>query len=334
LIDSWLHGVESIFVEDEASVSLAREAVRAAGARAGLAAEATAAIATAASELAHNQRRHARGGQIAVRTFERDGAGGVEVIAADAGEGIASPRAALEGVSSAAGGLGIGLAGVRGLCDEIDVDVRLGEGTCVWARKLAQPGRRRREIGVFGRPHPHERVSGDHAAFVRDADAITVAVADGLGHGPLAREASNAAVWQFLRSSGKELDDVFVACHEALKGTRGAVMTLARVREPAGVLRTASVGNVSAYVCGPAGTQRFGGASFVLGAPGALRVPRIEDAAPSSRDALVVHTDGITSRASLDGRLDLLREHPIVIAHTIVAELARADDDVLVLVAR
>jgi hypothetical protein len=49
---------------------------------------------------------------------------------------------------------------------------------------------------------------------------------------------------------------------------------------------------------------------------------------------LVMFTDGIGSRASIETDLSLLREPPIVIAHQLVERFAREDDDVLVLVAR
>ena len=44
--------------------------------------------------------------------------------------------------------------------DEVDIDVRLGEGTCVWARKFASPVPKAREVAIFGRPCEGEAVSG------------------------------------------------------------------------------------------------------------------------------------------------------------------------------
>jgi anti-sigma regulatory factor (Ser/Thr protein kinase) len=333
LIDTWLQGEAGIAVHDEASVSLARDEVRRVGARLALSAEITEAMTTVASELAHNHLAHARSGVVVVRSIERDGAPGIEVVAADRGEGIRDPERALRGTGESSSGLGIGLSGVRGLADEIDVDIRLGEGTCVWARKHATRARRRREIGIFGRAHPSERVSGDHAAFVRLPDALVVAACDGLGHGPPARDASSTAIARFVEHPERDASDVFVTCHEALKQKRGAVMAITRIAEPDGACASASVGNVSVYVAGT-DAKRFGGASFVLGSPGALRPPHVDRTVLAPRSALLLYSDGITSRAQLDGRADLLREHPIVIAQTVVREFARDDDDVLVLVAR
>jgi anti-sigma regulatory factor (Ser/Thr protein kinase) len=334
LTDSWLPDAHVIPIADEASVSLARDAVRREGARLGLSAVVIGALAHAASELGHNQLAHARGGQIALREIGRDGVPGLEIVAADRGEGILRPGTAFAGTGQSKTGLGVGLAGVMELADEVDVDVRLGEGSCVWARKFAEPVRRRREVGVMGRAHPLERVSGDHATFARLPDALVIAVADGLGHGPLAREASDAVVRSVAKAPHRELRAIVEECHDAVKGTRGAVMSIARIEEATGDLSGATVGNVTLYVCGPAVSARLGASSSVLGARGPKRPVRVEHAAVSARDVVIAYTDGITARASLEGELDLMREHPIVVAERMIERFAREDDDVLVLAAR
>jgi hypothetical protein len=71
----------------------------------------------------------------------------------------------------------------------------------------------------------------------------------------------------------------------------------------------------------------------VLGTNGA-RPPRIAREAHrlDERDVLVLFTDGIRSRFVLEDDLDLVREHPIVIAQRVVERFSREDDDVLVMV--
>ena len=333
LIDLWLRDTgESLSILDEASVSLAREAVRREGERLGLPVPVVASLATAASELGHNQLKPGHAGLIALRAIARDGVPGLEIVAADQGDGIENPTEALRGAGSASGGLGVGLSGVRNLVDEVDFDIRLGEGTCIWARKFATPVPRRQELGILGRPHPAERVSGDAAGFVRLEGSLTLAVADGLGHGPAAREASLMAIRHVLEHPERHLPDLQQECHAALSHTRGAVMALARIADDAATI--ASVGNVAAYVCGPGMSHRFVGSQFALGVPGPARNVRLDRAPIWPRDALLLYTDGLSARASLEGELDLLREHPIVVAHAMLERFGRDDDDALVLVAR
>ena len=59
----------------------------------------------------------------------------------------------------------------------------------------------------------------------------------------------------------------------------------------------------------------------------------LENIALGARDAVILFSDGISTKVDLRADLDLLREHPIVIAHQVVERFARDNDDALVLVA-
>jgi anti-sigma regulatory factor (Ser/Thr protein kinase) len=319
-------------VIDEASVSLVRERVREEGSRAGLDEVATGSLVSAASELAHNQLAHAKHGLVLVRPVERAGARGVEVIAADRGPGIADVRGALEGRGPHEGSLGVGLSAVCELADEVDLDVRLGEGTCVCARKFP-PGtspRRRRRVGVYGRAYPGERASGDDAVCVRTPDGLLVALADGLGHGDPARDASARAVRTVAAHAGEALDQILAATHGALLRTRGAVMTVARVHDADVAL--AGVGNVAAHGVGFGSTWRFGGTSSVLGDPRGYSRAASENRQLGAHSALVLCSDGVRTHIDLPGDPGLVREHPAVVAQHVVEHFGRNDDDALVVV--
>jgi anti-sigma regulatory factor (Ser/Thr protein kinase) len=336
LIREWMAGLTpTIAVEDEASVVLVRAAVREACDAAGFDVGAAGALAIVASELAHNQMAHARGGVVAVRGVERDGVAGVEVVAADEGEGIADPERALRDRESTSGSLGVGLGGAQRMSDEMDFDVRLGEGTCIRARKFAAPVRRRREVAILCRPCEGERVSGDHAVFARRPDALVLGVADGIGHGVLAREASARAIAVLRDKPDLAPEALLRACDLALAGSRGAVMTTVCVIEPGGATEHASVGNVTTRFVRRHASRALTGSAAVLGAP-SPRPKRIDvsQAQVGDDEAIVLFTDGISSRADLAADADLLRAQPIVIAHHILSSFGKTSDDALVLVAR
>ena len=328
---TWVGEAEGIPVIDEASVALVRARVREEAARVGLGDVPTAALVNVASELAHNQRVHARSGVVVVRSAQRGEERGLEVVAADLGGGIADVARALEGKRSTPDSLGVGLAAVLELADEVDIDVRLGEGTCVWARKFDGPAPRRPRVGVFGRRYPGEPCSGDDAAFVRAGGALVVGVVDGLGHGEMARQASVRAARVIADGGDLAPERVLAECDRRLVHTRGAVMAAARL-DAAGEVSVAGVGNVGAHVYGVGPSWRFGGSSFVLGAPGGARRIALEKHWVRARDILVPFSDGIRSKLDLTGERELLREHPAVIAQRIVERFARDDDDVLVMV--
>ncbi|MBX3185840.1 MAG: SpoIIE family protein phosphatase [Labilithrix sp.] len=334
LIDEWLPDADAIEVRDEASLSLVRDRVRDVAGEAGIDAEIAARAALVATELGRNQLRHAHRGRIAVRRVDRGAHRGLEIVAVDRGGGIVDPARALEGTPRIHGSLGVGLASVGENASEVDYDVRVGEGTAVWARVLPREAPRRRQVGVYGRPFAGEPRSGDHAGFRRTEDALVVTVCDGLGHGQPAREASSAACAVFHAERSTSPADILHACHGALGPTRGAVMAVARLGEVEGVFEAVSVGNVAVQMCAPRAARRFGGSSAVLGAGAAVAKLKVESAPLRTDDVLIMASDGVSSRFAVEDDLDLLREHPIVIAQGIVTRFGRENDDVIVLVAK
>src|SRR5207302_625292 len=71
-----------------------------------------------------------------------------------------------------------------------------------------------------------------------------VAAIDGLGHGEGAAQASGLAVETLAREPSAPVDDQLRRCHERLKGTRGAVMSLARFDSDRSEMTWSGVGNV------------------------------------------------------------------------------------------
>jgi anti-sigma regulatory factor (Ser/Thr protein kinase) len=334
LIDAWMAGTDPLPTIDDASVSVARELCRARGAELGLDRTVIESAAVAASELVRNHLVHGRRGQFAVLAVERSGVPGLELVAADLGLGIADPERALAGPGPSPRSLGAGLSGARRMTHEMDVDVRWGEGTCVRARIFAEPVPRRREVGILGRAFEEEPMSGDHAAFVRTSGALVVTVVDGIGHGPLARDAADRAVEAWRERAGLSPAAILDACEDELAGTRGVVMAVARLDEDLAAIEHAAVGNVTTRLDGHRRSRSLAGSASTLGARGARKRVAVESGALDDGEVLLMFTDGLTSRAGLSDEADLFREHPIVIAQRLLADFGRTTDDALVLVAR
>ena len=352
-VDEGLEGVGTCLrVRDLANVSEVRQAVRALGETVGLSAVQAESLVTAASELGHNQLAHAQQGEMAVRRIRRGGVAGLEVLASDRGPGIQDPRRAL-GVEpggarsvpstknpASGSGLGIGLSGVCRLADEVDFDVRQGEGTFVAARKFCQP-LPRREVAVLGRPLAGEPESGDDALFAWEGGDLLLAVADGLGHGPAAREASRRALTAVGAATSAPLLEALEAAHAATAGTRGTVLALAHFAAEEGILCHAGVGNVSAHLQHERQGRRFLVAAGFLGAThpdsrrrSPARRASEERVAVKPRDVLVMFTDGLSSRLDLGALVEFSREPPLVLAQQLLGQYGRDNDDALILVAR
>ncbi len=338
MIQTWLENdaESAIPILDEASVSQVREAVHELGRSISMERIRVEQLVTAASEVAHNQRLHAGGGMTLVRRCERAGVPGLEVIAADRGPGLADPTAAFSGAGHRppSTSLGVGLSAAHRMVDELDADVRMGEGSCFWLRKYAEPVARRLQLGLWARPKVGERVNGDDGAFARRNGELLLLVADGLGHGSEARTSSASVAAVVRKEPGRSLEALLLTADAALRGQRGAAVTLTRIDEASAGVECAAVGNVACAIDTRGGTSKFGSESWTVGIPTTRRKIRLQHKTLPSNAAVLLYSDGVSSRASLVDHGGMLLEHPLVVAHFVASTYGRPNDDLLVLVAR
>jgi negative regulator of sigma-B (phosphoserine phosphatase) len=181
---------------------------------------------------------------------------------------------------------------------------------------------------------PGEAESGDRYVVHPSADGVLIAAVDGAGHGREASVAARSAVGILQEAAAESPVSLMVRCHEALRRTRGAVMTLAFAHPGDETLAWLGVGNVEAVVfhaddqAGRAPEHVFLG-SGMLG----YQLPplRVDVIGFRPRDTLIIATDGI-SPAFAD---DLAPNgDPQQIANRILARHWRKIDDALVVVAR
>jgi anti-sigma regulatory factor (Ser/Thr protein kinase) len=338
LIARWLGSeTDPLPIYDEASVSSARQRVREAGQRSNLGKELVENVALIASELTHNQLSHAKQGYFAVRPVRAAGMNGLEVIAADMGPGIERPALALKDeMSTGSRSLGAGLGAVCRIADEVEFDNRISEGLCVVARKFdTGTDPLWCEVAIMGRPYPGEAISGDDGAFFQSESRLIAAVSDGLGHGPEARQASNHAIEALSRRREMDLDQMLIELDHELKDTRGCAMSILRFDKKHRALESVSVGDVHCHLYNLGDAHFFTPTPLVLGT-GQLRRQkvRVEQTAVEPGSVFMMFSDGLKSRTSLKGQLDVLRQPPIAIAQHLLEHDSRPDDDVLVMVAR
>ena len=336
LLTRWLERAVPLPILDDASVALARERVREVGARQGLPATAVERLALAASELGKNQLRHAGGGVVALSPVERDGVRGLELVAADRGRGLREPGEAMSDRRASGGeSLGIGFSSVFRNCDEVDVDSRELEGLCVRARVFAGPVPRSRQVAVLGRPIAGERVSGDDAAVRHVEGGLLLLLADGLGHGPEARQAAVPLCEALLGGPPPSDPAVFlVTAAAALQRTRGTVACLARLDSRTGELLVASVGNVSCQVLRPDRWDSLPAQPGVLGRPGPAPRLHLQRATVGPHDVLLLMTDGVSTRGEVGRERALRLEPPLVIADMVMRHQGKKHDDATVIVAK
>jgi serine/threonine-protein kinase RsbT len=122
-------------IASDADVIAARHKGRLLAAELGFPPTDQAMLAAVITELGRNIVDYAGRGELLLQAFEGDGRRGIAVIARDHGPGIPNIKEALQESYSVAGGLGLGLRGVKGLMDSLDIVSVPGKGTTVTARK-------------------------------------------------------------------------------------------------------------------------------------------------------------------------------------------------------
>lgn len=336
---------ERVAVSDAHQVSAARVVATQVAERVGLGAAAVQAVDLVAAELAANLYRHATGGELLVLPPDPRGATDqLRVVAVDRGPGVTHFERCLVDGFSTIGTLGAGLGTVRRRADAFAAVSEPGVGTVVRAGFTvpelsgAVAHHRPFDIGVVAFPLEPGTVNGDDFAVVRRGSRLVVMVADGLGHGPGAAEASGAAVRQFLAAGQSAPAQLIDEINTRMAASRGAAVTVASLElesaRDGGPLLSSGLGNVSLLVAAPDGRTKRLVTSMGTAGVRARRTTTEQRAAFPAGGVLVLHSDGLSTRWTLDGRADLLRQPPDIVAAALWRDHCRSSDDSLVLVVR
>lgn len=292
-----------------------------------------------ATELATNLVRHAGGGQIVLRA-QRDR---LEILAWDHGPGIPDVQRSLADGFSTAGGAGTGLGAISRIADTFELSSVAPKGTVIFAAiephrdRPAATGAADPVSPAATQPGPAaglvlavspETVSGDAWGACVGRDGYTILLADGLGHGPGAAEASEQAV-AALRPE-EPVEDTLNRVHAALRPTRGAAVAVAKIDPQAGLVHFAGVGNISATICARGWSRSLASMSGTAGRQ--MRTTRTFQYELPASGLLIMHSDGCRTDWSLDAEPSLWRHSPLMIAATLIRDQERGNDDVSMVV--
>jgi negative regulator of sigma-B (phosphoserine phosphatase) len=178
-----------------------------------------------------------------------------------------------------------------------------------------------------------EGESGDLHVVAPFSQGALVAVIDGLGHGPEAAAAAREAGGTLASSPAESLPMLVQRCHDALRKTRGAVMTLASFDARLSSMTWMAVGNVEGILVRGADSRSGREAITLRGGVVGYQLPalRASSVAISRGDTLFLASDGI--RSGFVSGLALLGS-PEDMAKSILERYARGTDDALILVVR
>ncbi|HUQ90374.1 MAG TPA: ATP-binding SpoIIE family protein phosphatase [Bryobacteraceae bacterium] len=326
-------------VDESSRVAEVRRAVAAIALNEGLGDSLAGNAAVIATEAATNLLNHARKGEVCISALSERGFPGVEILALDQGPGIQDISRCMSDGHSSGATSGTGLGAIRRLSTEFDIYSQPGKGTVVLSqihlpqdRDSGSAPRSILRVGAVAKPIAGEQVSGDAWAMSECGAGVHFVMADGLGHGILAAEASAEALTAFRRKQETAPVAILQNIHRALRGTRGAAVAAAYLDFDAGVARFAGIGNIAAVLAGPgrnhhmvshngtAGHETFRFQEFVY---------------PLDGHALfIMHSDGLTTSWNLDPYPGLRAHHPAIIAGVLYRDASRNRDDVCVVVAQ
>ncbi|MCP3713310.1 ATP-binding protein [Paraburkholderia sp. CNPSo 3274] len=348
----------SFEIGDASGVAFARRGAAQAARIAALTETDAGRLAIVLTEAATNILKHAGHGELLVRALE----GAVELIALDSGPGMTDVGASLTDGHSTTGTPGTGLGAIRRLSNQFAIYSQPGTGTVLRVLVQKSGGSAARvaftgpEIGGVCVPYPGEEVCGDGWQAQADQSGLTLALADGLGHGAEAHVAAVAALDVLRRRAGLAPAALMELSHAALRPTRGAALALVRIDLARGALAFCGTGNISAVAYGagrpvdsrgPTGhTHRPASA----GAPSArgcyqlvsrngivghtMRGTQELELTWGENALLVLHSDGIGTRWDLAAWPGLANQPAVVIAAVLYRDFARRRDDATVVVVR
>lgn len=297
-------------------------------------------VALVVTELGTNLVKHARRGRLLLAPVNgADGEPMVEVMSLDDGPGMDVGRAMADGFSTS-GTAGQGLGAVRRLARDFDLYSRDDEGTVIVARIPARAGQGaapasapatvRADVGAIAVCAPGETVCGDGWALAQAGHQLALMMADGLGHGPVANEAAQAAERAFHRGPFESPAVQVERMHQALRSTRGAAVAVAVADLDSRRFAYAGAGNISGRIL--SGTEDRSLMSH-HGTAG-LAVRRMQDQHYEwpPHAVLVMHSDGLSARWDLAHDRGLLQHHPSVVAAWLLRSHSRGRDDATVVV--
>jgi anti-sigma regulatory factor (Ser/Thr protein kinase) len=289
-------------------------------------------VAIVVTECANNLWKHASGGEMLLTEHELEGQPYVEAIALDRGPGMHDVTRCFQDGYSTAGSAGSGL-GAIGRLSEFEVFTRPGKGTAILARLFRQ-GPRPRENGSFEAgglavPMAGETECGDGYAIRQAGACLLVMLADGLGHGPTAAECAARAIEAFQQSREEAPANLIREIHVALRGTRGAAVSVAALDPVARRVLFSGVGNVLGVMSGTGPSRNFVAMPGIVGHHmAAVREFTYQWPAGS---LVLLYSDGIGSHWSLDEYEGLNAHDPSLIAAVIYRDRKRGRDDASVL---
>ncbi|MBP6349874.1 MAG: SpoIIE family protein phosphatase [Candidatus Obscuribacter sp.] len=288
-------------------------------------------IALVITELATNLIKHSKSGGDIIAQGCRDSENiGLDVLCVDKGPGMDIGICIEDGYSTS-GTMGTGLGAAKRMSSHFDIYSKPGTGTIINVRFWNNPvGKDDTLIGGLSVPITGELISGDKWQVERRDQTINCLLVDGLGHGFEACEAAIMAVKRFKENLHLPPSAILKVMHTALRGSRGAVGAVAKIDLDRGLLHYSGLGNITGLVYNDSERKHLVSLNGTLG----YENPKTLDVTVPwiTGSVLVMHSDGISTRAGLDNQIILEQSAEIIAAWLYLYHSKKLDDSTILVV--
>jgi Anti-sigma regulatory factor (Ser/Thr protein kinase) len=290
------------------------------------------------AEMASNLVKHAGGGHLLVKRLEEQGMEGIEIISIDNGPGMTDVGRMMTDGTSTKNTLGLGLGAIKRLSDVFETYSQKNWGTVILVRKFKEElpafaKHSKAELGAIVVPKPGEVCCGDGFFSVTTKNHLKLFLGDGLGHGPEAAKAVEAAGSAFAECPDTYPPDILRYINAAVRKTRGLVGTVAVFDIKLKKWAICGIGNIATRINGPTLSKNYMAYNGIIG----LNVPRTLNAQEIEHEkgqVLVMYSDGLKSRWETTRFTGILRCDLSLLAAALYKEYTRHNDDASVAVCK
>ena len=291
------------------------------------------------SEMCSNLIKYAGSGELLYRLGSENSEPVFEAICIDNGPGIKDVKySSKDGVSSR-NTLGQGIGSIVRLSNFSQIYSLPDWGTIVYSKcynslEYRSPAEKHKVmVRCINVAKPGEQVAGDGVAFRFFENKSLFLAGDGLGHGPIAKEAIDKAISVFKESMIGDASELIREINNGVKKTRGLVATVAILDHEKKEWEICGVGNINTRIQRGLEYKTYIGNNGIIG----LNIPtRLDNSIYEMEkiQLLIFCSDGIKTRWELLRYPSILKFDPIIIASAIYKDFNRKTDDSTILIVK
>ena len=289
------------------------------------------------SELTSNLIKHAEKGELLYRLSREETRPVFEVICIDNGKGIKDLNHAMKDGVSTKETLGQGIGSIIRQSNVAQLYSLPSWGTIVYTRFYDDPEHKEPKGNVLVRTlnvaKPGEKVSGDGAFVKFFKDKTLIFIGDGLGHGPLAKNAVDKAISVFKESMSSDPSEIIREINRELKHSRGLVATIAMLDHETKQWEMCGVGNISTRIQKGLEYKNYICNNGIVG----FNIPRRLENSVNEMEKfqqLIFCSDGIKTRWDVVKYPAILKYDPMMLAAVLYKDHARQTDDMTITVVK